>query len=59
MPGYLSDLGEERPEVEKELQQRCLYEGTIHEDGNILGWLLMKSAKCATASTIFFPGLLN
>lgn len=34
MPGYLSDLGEERPEVEKELATRCLYEGSIYEDGS-------------------------
>eukprot|EP00095_Tigriopus_kingsejongensis_P008579 maker-scaffold167_size293163-snap-gene-1.25 protein:Tk08579 transcript:maker-scaffold167_size293163-snap-gene-1.25-mRNA-1 annotation:"short gasrtulation" len=33
MPGYLSDLGEERPEVEKELNARCLYEGGIYENG--------------------------
>ncbi|TRY80007.1 hypothetical protein TCAL_08936 [Tigriopus californicus] len=34
MPGFLSDLGEERPEVEKELAARCLYEGgIIYEDG--------------------------
>ena len=34
MPGYLSDLGEVRPEIEKELKTRCLYEGTIYEDGS-------------------------
>ena len=33
MPGYLSDLGEERPEVERELATRCLYEGAIYEEG--------------------------
>jgi hypothetical protein len=34
MPGFLSDLGEERPEVERELATRCLYEGSVYEDGS-------------------------
>ena len=34
MPGYISDIGEERPEIEKELKTRCLYEGAIYEDGS-------------------------
>ena len=33
MPGYISDLGDVRPEVERELQMRCLYEGAIYQDG--------------------------
>ncbi len=33
MPGFLSDLGEVRPEAEMELATRCLYEGKIHDDG--------------------------
>ena len=33
MPGYLSDLGEERPEMENELATRCFYEGGVYDDG--------------------------
>ena len=34
MPGFLNDLGEEKPEVEKEYSLKCLYEDTIREDGS-------------------------
>jgi len=34
MPGYLSDLGEVRPEAERVLAARCFYEGVVHDDGH-------------------------
>ena len=34
MPGYLNDLGEFRPEAEKELENRCAYEGAVYEEGS-------------------------
>ena len=34
MPGFLNDLGEEVPEVDKSYALKCLYEGSVYEDGS-------------------------
>ncbi len=34
MPGFLNDRGEEVPEAEKEYALKCVYEGTIYDDGS-------------------------
>ena len=34
MPGFLNDLGEEVPEADRAYAMKCLYEGTIYEDGS-------------------------
>jgi hypothetical protein len=34
MPGFLNDLGEEKPEADKEYALKCFYETTIYEDGS-------------------------
>ena len=34
MPGFLNDLGEEVPEVDNSYALKCLYEGSVYEDGS-------------------------
>ena len=34
MPGFLNDLGEERPEVGSKYATNCIYEDTVYNDGD-------------------------
>ena len=34
MPGYLSDLGEERPDIGAQYATKCVYEESVYNNGD-------------------------